>query len=185
MNETDNPQKSRFKKINSVSFRLPVLFVISITVIVVIFVSILYFRFRTRMIAQYSHIAEGATNLMAVELDGDKVDEYLEKNFELDEYKEIRGRFYNIRDSYPDILYMYVYRLDPEGGTVIFDLDSVDGTEDAGTPGERYEFTDIFMEYIDDLCAGKDVGGISGDMYIKNCCHLICEVFKQEHGSYR
>ena len=176
MQSKDTAPGIEFKKVNSVSFRLPLLFVISITLIVVIFVSILYFRFRTRMIEQYSHIAEGATNLMAVELDGDRIDEYIDKNFELDDYKQIRERFYNIRDSYPDILYMYVYRLDHEGGTIVFDLDSIDGTEDAGTPGERYEFEDTFMKYIDDFCEGKDVGGITGetaDGYMLTYCKPI------------
>ena len=176
MNETDTRPETKVSKLYSVSFRLPVLFVLSVTIIVVIFVSILFYRFRTRMIEEYSHIAEGATNLMAVELDGDKVDDYIDKNFEMEEYVEIRQRFYNIRDSYPDILYLYVYRLAPDGGTVIFDLDSVDGTEDAGEPGEHYEFEDTFMQYIDDFCAGKDVGGITGeteDGYMLTYCKPV------------
>lgn len=128
------------------------------------------------MIEEYSHIAEGATNLMAVELDGNKADEYLKKNYSMPEYNRILDRFYDIRNSYPDIMYMYVYRLDHDGGTVIFDLSSVKGAEDAGIPGERYEFSDLFMSYIDDLCAGKEVGGIIGpteDGYILTYCKPI------------
>ena len=75
MNETDTRPKTKVSKLYSVSFRLPVLFVLSVTIIVVIFVSILYYRFRTRMIEEYSHIAEGATNLMAVELDDHSSDD--------------------------------------------------------------------------------------------------------------
>ncbi len=164
------------KKINSVSFRLPILFVFSCMIIILIFVIMLYFRFQNRMIIQYCYIAEGATNQMALEMDGDKIDEYLEKNFELEEYQNILQRFYEIRDSYPDILYMYVYRLSPDGGTVIFDLNSTDGTEDAGMPGDHYEFQDTFMKYIDDFCAGVEVPGITGqteDGYMLTYCKPI------------
>ena len=176
MDKNKKIQNQSIKKINSVSFRLPILFVVSCMIIILIFVVMLYFKFQNRMIAQYSYIAEGATNLMALELDGDKIDEYLEKNFELEEYQKILNKFYKIRDSYPDILYMYVYRLSPDGGTVIFDLNSIDGTEDAGKPGEHYEFQDTFMQYIDDLCAGVEVPGITGqteDGYMLTYCKPI------------
>ena len=163
-------------KLNSVSVRLPILFVGSCMIIILIFVVMLYFKFQNRMIAQYSYIAQGATTLMTLELDGDKVDDYIEKNFELEEYQRILNRFYEIRDSYPDILYMYVYRLAPDGGTVVFDLNSIDGTEDAGIPGEHYEFGDVFMEHIDEFCAGVEVSGIAGqteDGYMLTYCKPV------------
>ena len=114
MDKDKEIQNRSIKKINSVSFRLPILFVVSCMIIILIFVIMLYFKFQNRMIAQYSYIAEGATKLMALELDGDKIDEYLEKNFELEAYQKTLDKFYKIRDSYPDILYMYVYRLAPD-----------------------------------------------------------------------
>lgn len=164
------------KKRRKLSFRLSIVFVLSCMILALIFTVMLYFKFQNRMIEEYSHIAEGATSLMAVELDGDRIDDYLEQNFELEEYHQILERFYEIRNSYPDILYMYVYRLSPDGGTVIFDLNSTDGAEDAGQPGDFYEFGDIFMAHIDELCAGKDVGGIIGpteDGYMLTYCKPI------------
>ncbi len=164
------------RRFDSVSLRLPILFVISCMVIVFIFIGFLYYRFQTRMIEQYLYIAKGATSMMALELDGDEVDDYIEQNFEMEEYNRILDRFYSIRDCYPDILYMYVYRLDHEGGTVVFDLNSVDGTEDAGTPGEHYEFGDVFMAHIDELCEGKEVTNLVGDTedgYMFTYCQAI------------
>ena len=176
MDEDEKIWNHPIKKINSISFRLPVLIVAICMIIILIFVGMLYFRFQKRMITQYSYIAEGATNLMALELDGDKTDAYLEENFELEEYREILDKFYKIRDCYPDILYMYVYRLAPDGGTVIFDLNSIDGTEDAGNPGDHYEFQETFMKYIDDFCAGIEVPPIIGqteDGYMLTYCKPI------------
>lgn len=168
--------KISFKKYHSVSFRLPILFAVSCMIIVLIFVGMLYFRFKSRMIEEYAHIAAGATSLMALELDGDKIDEYLEKNFEMEEYNRILTKFYGIRDSYRDIVYLYVYRLAPDGGTIIFDLNSLDGTEDAGEPGEHYEFSDDFMVYMDDLLKGievQDINGETEDGYLLTYCKPI------------
>ena len=173
---TNNTNENTMHKYNSVSIRMPILFVTSCMVIVLIFVGMLYYKFQTRMFSQYLYIAKGATQLMALELDGDKVDEYLEQNFESEEYDQILDQFYNIRDCYPDIYYMYVYRLDHDGGTVIFDLNSVDGTEDAGLPGEHYEFGEEFMKHIDALCAGEDIPGLIGDTedgYMFTYCRAI------------
>ncbi|MBR0409379.1 MAG: cache domain-containing protein [Eubacterium sp.] len=60
-------------------------------------------------------MAKGVTQLMVNSFDGDKVDEYMEKNFDLPEYVDTVNYLYTLRDNYPDILYMYIYRFEEDG----------------------------------------------------------------------
>lgn len=179
MKETVYRKKLR----NSISFKLPLLFVVFGLLLTTILLSIVYFRLKSQMIDEYSKMAEGATYLMSLEIDADKTDEYLEKNFEMDEYNRILDRFYDIKQSYPDILYMYVYRIQPDGGHVIFDLNS-DGLEDADAPGDIYELDEAFEKNIDALCAGEPTPAMTGeteDGYLLTYCRPL----KDSKGNYQ
>ena len=77
------------KSFRSLSIRLPLLFVSSALVIMVIVIPLVHYRFHSRMIDQYERMAEGITRLMANAIDGDKVEEYIERNFEMEEYREL------------------------------------------------------------------------------------------------
>lgn len=170
------PEQTKIKKTKSISYRLPIMRIASCFIIILIFSVMLYAKFQSRMLTEYEKIAQGATNLMALELDGDMVDEYIEKNYTMQEYNRILKRFYEIRKSFPDILYLYVYRLTPEGGIVVFDLNSPDGTQDAGYPGDFYEFEDIFMSHMDEFLSGEYVPAISGpteDGYLVTFCQPV------------
>ena len=170
------------KWIKSISFKVPILFILSFIIIALFVVSILYAWTRNYMIDEYRQMGEGVTRLMQMEVDPDRVDEYIEKNFELEDYNRIMDRFYALKDSYPNILYMYVYRIKPENADVVFDLDSEFG-KDANAPGDVYELDDVFKEHIDDLVVGNEVPLLSGntpDGYLLTYCRPL---FKSD-GSY-
>lgn len=93
---------------------------------------------------------------MARELDPDKVDEYIEQNFEMEEYRNIMDRYYALMENYPDVIYMYVYRFTDEGWRVVFDLDSENGLA-ADLPGSIYEVDDAFIPYAEELLVGEYV----------------------------
>lgn len=171
-----NRTSASHKHSHSISNRLLVIYISSCFIIILIFTVMMFFKFQSRMYTQYEQIARSATHLMSLEINGDRIDDYIEENFSMAEYNRILQRFYDIRESYPDILYMYVYRLSADGGTVVFDLNSKDGVEDAGQPGELYEFRETFMKHMDDLLAGKDVpviGGPTDDGYVLTYCKPI------------
>ncbi len=151
------------KWFRSVSFRLPMLFISSILLLLILVGSTVFMRFRRRMIQDYSRMGEGVTNLMATEIDPNKTDLYLEENFDSEEYNRILNRLYDLKNNYPDVLYMYVYRIKPDGAIVIFDLDSEEGALDADSPGDIYKLDDAFQERIDDLTAGRPVPAMTGD----------------------
>ncbi|WP_175444905.1 GGDEF domain-containing protein [Ruminococcus sp. YE71] len=138
-------------------------------------------------------MGKSATIMMSEEFDHDKVQLYMEKNFELEEYNEIRENLVFLKSNYPDVLYMYVYHFVPEGGEVIFDLDS-DYSLDADPPGTIYEPDPAVVPYLTDLCEGKEIPVLTGDTvdgymltYMRPvfdskgnyCCH-VCVDFSVE-----
>ena len=48
--------------LKSLSVRLPVLFVVSVIIIMVVMIPLVYLRFYNRMIEQYTRMAKGVTN---------------------------------------------------------------------------------------------------------------------------
>ncbi len=155
-------KKHSFK---SLSVRLPLLFVICVLIVLGIMIPLVYLRFQSRMIDQYSRMGKGVTQLMVNAFDGDKVDEYIEKNVTLPEYTNLVNYFYTLRDNYPDILYMYVYRFEEDGGHVVIDLDA-----DWWENGEGYEpgyiwsleeLEEPFRSHLKDVMEGKEITGYS------------------------
>ncbi|MCR5666649.1 MAG: diguanylate cyclase [Eubacterium sp.] len=153
----------KIKKLKSLSFSIPILFITSYIVIAVIIVLAVYFRFENRMIQEYTRMAEGVTNLMANAYDAEKTDLYIEENYSLPEYMETLKYFYTLKDNYPDIYYMYIYRFDqedPPTATVVIDLDE----EYTDNPpqdsidwiGDTYEVDEPFASEIHTILNSAD-----------------------------
>ena len=53
-------------------------------------------------------MSKGVTKLMAERLGPDRIDEYIQNTFQMEEYQNIRAYFYSLKENYPDVLYMYV-----------------------------------------------------------------------------
>ena len=116
------------------------------------------------MIEEYRRMADGVTNLMIADLDPDKMDYYIEKNYSSPEYMSIMKHYYLLKDNTPDVFYMYVYRFYKEGnepaGTIIIDLED----EYTDTPnqvsidwvGGKYEVLEPFASKIDELIGSPD-----------------------------
>ena len=150
---------------HSLSIRLPMLFVGSVIVIMVVVIPLVFMRFRNRMIDQYTRMAKGVTQLMVNAFDGDRAEEFMEKNYSLPEYVDTVNYFYTLRDNYPDILYMYIYRFEADGGHVIIDLDA-----DWVKNGEGYEVGSLwsldeieepFKSHLQKIMAGEELAGYS------------------------
>ncbi len=148
--------------LKSLSVRLPLLFVASVLVIMGVLIPVVYMRFYNRMIDQYTRMAEGVTQLMVNAFDGDKVDEYMKYNYDLPEYVDTVDYLYTLRDNYPDILYMYIYRFEEDGGHVIIDLDA-DWVENGEgyEVGSLYELEEPFTSHLQEVMEGKQIAGYS------------------------
>ena len=148
------------KNMKSLSVRLPLLLLLSLIITMAVVIPLVYSRFYNRMIDDYSRLARGATQLMADAVDGDKVEEYIEKNYELEEYREIEDYLRKLKENYPDILYIYVCRIAEDGGHIIFDIDA-EGVEngEAYDVGYVYELEEPFLSQVPHIVAGEETPG--------------------------
>ena len=155
--------KKRLSK--SLSVRLPLLFAASVLVIMGVMIPVVYMRFHNRMIEQYTRMAQGVTQLMVNAFDGDKVDEYIQKNTELPEYSNTVDYLYSLRDNYPDILYMYIYRFEEDGGHVVIDLDADWWENGEGYPvGSVWSLNELeepFASHQHKVMEGEEIAGYS------------------------
>ena len=69
------------KRHMSVSLRLPLLFIASFVIIIVLAVVLVYFRVERRLTEDYAKMGKSVTMLMSREIDPDRVVNYLNENF--------------------------------------------------------------------------------------------------------
>ena len=108
-NNTDTIAK-KHNPLKSLSLSLPLLFVSICVILTAIILAVVYVRFEKRMIDEYTRMSIGITSFMEQELDASKTDEYIEKNYELEEYRNIAEQYEKLRENYPDVLYIYITR---------------------------------------------------------------------------
>ena len=170
---------------NSLSIKLPLLFIASAVIIMLAAIFAVHARFQSQMIEEYTLRAEGVTTLMADRIDGDKVDEYMEKNYDLPEYREIVDFFYKLKANYPDVLYMYSFRAEEDGGHMIFDLDA-DEVEngEAYEVGYVYVLDEPFFSLIPEIMAGEKTGGYAVHTQEDGYLFSYCSPVYDSNGNY-
>ncbi|MGX8703373.1 MAG: hypothetical protein ACSW8H_02845, partial [bacterium] len=113
-----------------------------------------------------SYIEEGhlVTDLIASRIDKEKIGEYLKKGRAAEGYEEFEDLLYAIRESSPEITYIYIYKIEKDGSHVVFDLDTKELAADE--PGTVLEHDSTVSKYLDDFLAGKEVpADITNDNY--------------------
>lgn len=153
-------------KCRSVSFSTKIVLVLIVAALLIASTAtaISYMLFKNSTMEEHIKLADGVAGLAAQMIDAEKVDEYIEKGESAEGYIETEEMLYRLKDSSPDIEYVYVYKIMEDGCHVVFDLDS-DGIE-GSEPGEVVEFDESFSEYIPSLLAGGEVEPIvSNDTY--------------------
>ena len=112
-------------------------------------------------INEHKKLAKSVTNYICSLLDPERIDLYIEEGDDSPEYQEIEKKLYRVRDSYPDIEYVYIYKIEEDGCHVVFDLDTEE--LEGGNPGEVVPFDESFKKYVPDLLAGKPISPIITD----------------------
>ncbi len=120
-----------------------------------------YFLFKETMIEDHIKTVDSMVTLILNELDPKRIDDYLTLGTKAPDYNEMKKRLYAMRNSNPDIKYLYVYRIEADGCHVIFDLDT--DTLAGSKPGDVMEFEESFTPYVDDLVAGRPIPPIISD----------------------
>ena len=122
-------------------------------------ISVLLYKDYT--IKEHYRLAGGTARLAAKAIDPELVDEFMQKGDSMTEYRQTEKRLYDIRESSPDILYVYIYQIREDGCHVVFDLDTdeLQGEE----PGTLVPFDESFSEYIPVLLEGGQIEPIISD----------------------
>ena len=148
------------------SLRTKMLFnLMFITLFVATFISaISYTTYQDSIIEDRQRIADGIISMVVNEINPKRVDEFLEKGYQAEGYKEVERELYKIRASNSDIKFIYVYKIMEDGCHVVFDLDTA--TIEASEPGSIEEFDESFEPFLDDLLAGRPIRPIiNNDKY--------------------
>ena len=158
--EGEQLDAARHTETRGLSLRTKIVAMVAVVMIIVAIVTsgISYIMYHRANIEAQSRIGEGVTNLIAAEVDSSRVDEFLERGEAAPGYAEVDRKLAEIRDSFDDVQYIYVYRILEDGCHVVLDPDTAD--EQGSDPGEVIEFDEAFMPYIDDLLAGRPIDPI-------------------------
>ena len=118
-------------------------------------------QFRDTLVNSEAQYATDTAKFAASMIDGDMVDEYLERKDSAEGYFRIKRYYGLILNSSDRIQYLYVYQIQEDGCHVVFDIDTPDtpGSE----TGEVIPFDESFGPYIEDLLAGREIDPIITD----------------------
>ena len=103
----------------------------------------------------------GTSKLAATMVNGDMIDEYMEKNYALDEYRDVEQDLQKIIACSPFAEYIYVYKILEDGCHVVFDIGT--DTVEASAPGDIIPFDVSFSQYIPTLLEGGRIDPIITD----------------------
>lgn len=150
----------QFRK--SLSYQISILSIFSYLVIALVVCFVVYTRFESRMVNDYTRMADGLTTLMSDAYDTTRTEEFIEKNFQLQDYRDLVKYYHTLKDNYPDVYYMYIYRFHDDAplGTVIIDLDEEYSDnppqESVDWIGETYEVDEPFASEVDKMRWGNE-----------------------------
>lgn len=113
------------------------------------------------MITQHTALAQGTAKLAAREIDGDKIEDYLASDGNSEDYRRSHQLLEDILYSSPEIAYLYVYQMKPDGFHVVFDIDTEDIPADK--IGEVLPYDDGFEPYLSELLSGEPVEPVITD----------------------
>ena len=121
-----------------------------------------YFLYRDAAIDKYTAVCRGVTGAAALAVDPERVGEYIEKGRDSDGFAEMEKTLYGIMESFPQVRYLYSYKIVPDVGCrVVFDLD-VEGTEGSEV-GSLVPFDESFEKLLPSLYAGEEIDPIITD----------------------
>ena len=137
--------------------RTKIIFIIGAVMVFVACVTtaISYILYQTFAVEQYTFTAKNVASLVASTVDGDRVDDYFEEGTTSVDYADTMNKLRKIKASSPDIKYIYVYKIMPDGCHVVFDLDTEE--TEAGKLGDIVEFDESFSDYIPSLLSGQEI----------------------------
>ena len=117
--------------------------------------------YRQYCIDEHILLADGTARLVAATIDPERVDEYIKLGGDAPGYKETEELLSDIRDTSQDVVYVYAYKIEPDGCHVVFDLDTEE--LEGEPPGAIVPFDESFSVNLPALLAGKSIDPIITD----------------------
>ena len=109
-----------------------------------------YYIYYNSLIDRETELAENIAKRAANCVDGNRIDEFIEKGEAAEGYKDIYNELEKILTTSDDIVqYVYVYKIMEDGCHVVFDIDT-EGMP-GGEPGDVVGFKETIGEYRGDL----------------------------------
>lgn len=117
-----------------------------------------FFLYRQVTIARNKAIAQGVGASAAAIIDGNRAEEWETMGHAAPGYDDIEKDLYRIRDGFPQVFYLYVYRITNDSSVVIFDLEARDTSGVLpDKPGDRVAFNQGFAPVRENLIRGERV----------------------------
>ena len=115
-----------------------------------------FILYRQVTIARNKAIAQGVGASAAAIIDGDRINEWETMGHDAQGYDDIEKDLYRIRDGFPQVFYLYVYRITNDSSVVVFDLEARDTSGVLpDKPGDRVAFNQGFAPVRENLLRGE------------------------------
>ena len=145
--------------------RLSVLFIVVSVVDVLIMSAIAMNSYYTRDLAEKKNTVVNTSKFAASIINPEMIDDYLKYGRGASGYEATEDMLYKIRDNAAGVAYLYVFTVDGDDMTYIFDLDAKEEFKDFGyegdefgiAPGTRVKLDKEFLVYVDDFKEGKAI----------------------------
>ncbi len=145
----------------SLRIKLPLVIGLATISIAAAATSISFLLFQKSSIDSHTQLGRSVSSLVASVVNGDRINDYLAKGEQAQGYDLVKQRLYEIRESSPDIEFVYIYRIMEDGCHVVFDLDTEDTP--AGEVGEVVPFDVSFESVVPALLRGEEIDPIITD----------------------
>lgn len=169
--ETARVAKVRKRSLYS---RIVLLLVLSVEVVGVISISVSTSYYQKKIKEEFRQTVTSAATLAAAAIDGDRIGAYLSRGVAAEGYETTKHALETIFSGFPEVTYLYVYAVKPEGCHVVFDLDTP--VLRGNAPGEVIPIDESFKPYMDLLLSGKEIPVVVSDDsfgWLMSCYHPV------------
>ena len=139
----------------SLRVKVTLLVAVSTTMVAATAIGVSIVQYRDSAIERYEEQGQCAARLIADKIDRAKLAGYMERGRSAPGYTEAEGMLESIRDSSPEIKFIYIYQVTDKGCRVVFDLDTED--VEADEAGELIEYDDTIEKYAELFLKGEAV----------------------------
>ena len=124
--DKEHIREARHLNTRGLSLRSKIMWMIGAVMafIAVVTTIISFFLYRNYSMDHYAEIARNVSKSVAISVDGDEVNEYLNGRGDMQEYDRTMEKLQNILDSADYIEFVYVYQVRQDGNHVVFDIDT-------------------------------------------------------------